>query len=370
MDTFQDIAHHICVESAYCVSHPEYGREEISFQVIDRFQKLPPDLQNQYLSLQLRNFLYNIYYTGIYRIDSAIYGSSGSSPNAVIDHTSFSSLLKNNTAQGLNLKFYQQLHDNNCGTGYFDPGWLVVQQDQDEDLIVQKQGLTLHIRDISDATVRLPDLSPLAQAIGQERIGMPVAIRLPRNQVEPGYYIAVGNAGPIAQSQLTNANPAVSLFFNLYPEGAIVVMHHLTKQLNTLNIPFTFKVLYDPLDYRYYNSGMLTLEKCHYLTIQPIVRTIYATYQTQFGIAAPGFTKQLAPGLALAEEPESNQEGFGSHRCQLIADALIEAWQQSDQAPEARLAYIQRAFSSSGIDLNCPYLNPNSEDIYSNLVIH
>lgn len=76
---------------------------------------------------------------------------------------------------------------------------------------------------------------------------------------------------------------------------------------------------------------------------------------------------QLAPGLGLAEEPNQKfavQESFGINRCQIVANGLLEAWQQGDDSPKVRMQTILGQFSRLGIDLQRPYVNANSEDIY------
>jgi hypothetical protein len=78
----------------------------------------------------------------------------------------------------------------------------------------------------------------------------------------------------------------------------------------------------------------------------------------------------IAPGLAIAEEPDCQLvglESFGMNRCQIVANALLEAWQQGDESPEARMTLIFQHFSRVGIELQRPYLNANSEDIYTPL---
>jgi hypothetical protein len=78
----------------------------------------------------------------------------------------------------------------------------------------------------------------------------------------------------------------------------------------------------------------------------------------------------LAPGLGLAEKPEQEflfPEGFGLNRCQIVANALLEAHKNGDQSKEARMKYILKHFEHFKIDLERPYLNPNSEDIYTPL---
>lgn len=79
---------------------------------------------------------------------------------------------------------------------------------------------------------------------------------------------------------------------------------------------------------------------------------------------------QLAPGLALAEEPEqkfAEKESFGMNRCQIIANGLLEAWYQDKNLPDEKMQCIFEQFSLSGIDTNHTYLNAGSEDIYLKL---
>ena len=84
----------------------------------------------------------------------------------------------------------------------------------------------------------------------------------------------------------------------------------------------------------------------------------------------PLFTKQLAPGLGLAEEPDYKfgpQESFGRNRCQIIANGLMEAWHKGDELPYSRMDAIVQHFSLLGIDWRRAYLNASSEDIYTPL---
>lgn len=90
-------------------------------------------------------------------------------------------------------------------------------------------------------------------------------------------------------------------------------MRGLTRSLNDLNIPFSFKVLYNPADYKRYDSGVLYFERSHYPIVRQVLQTVYLENQTHFQSQFPLFTKQLAPGLAVAEEPNRKftaQESF------------------------------------------------------------
>jgi hypothetical protein len=340
----QEIANKIEIKANFLICHPDYHSLEIPTEMRNRLDNLPATLQKKYLSLQLRTFIYGIYYNGSMIKDLTI---DQKRRNLPLD-------LENNTFLGIDLDFYEQLHQSNNGEGYFDSGWLILAEEHKNSLVVFKNGLRLHIqRDIH--------LQPQTK---NAQIGDNVAVLMPKNLLQNGFYMAVGNAG--YQNNDSTAE-TVRIYFNLTPQGSIQVMESLTYSLNEIYIPFTFKVLYNPSDYERYDSGVLYFNKSHYQKIKPILLTIYQQYQEQFKPEIPLFTLQLASGLGLAEEPKqkfASQESFGMNRCQLVANGLLDAWETGDNSSAIRMEKILQQFSLLGLDWQRPYLNPNSEDIY------
>lgn len=350
LDSLQDIVNKVKIQSNFCISHSAYKPLELPSEAVVRFQRIPLDLQNKYLSLQLQSFLYGIYYNGSMRTALA--------PDASSDDLALHQNLENNTLLGVDLNFYDRLHKSNSGEGYFDPGWSVLRQESDGSLAVTKGGLTLHIE-------RDRHLQPSERSAS---VSDSVSIRMPRNLVQNGFYMAVSNAG------LDTHPHTVRIYFNLSPEGAVAVMGNLTRQLNEIKIPFTFKVLYNPSDYERYDSGVLYFERSNYEAVRQVLTSVYAETRclrraspTYFRTQVPLFTKLLAPGLALAEEPDckfATQESFGMNRCQIVANGLLEARATGDESPESRMVFIHKHFSLLEIDWQRAYLNANSEDIY------
>lgn len=348
----EDIANKIQIQSNFCIYHPDYKPMELPTEAVERFGQLPLELQMKYRSLQLQSFLYGTYY-------------NGSLPKAIAGHADSDELLldqnlENNTYLGVDLAFYDRLHQSNIGVGYFDPGWTVIRQEGDDKLVVTKNGLTLHIE-------RQKHLQPEAQSAV---VGDLVAIKLPRNRVQSGFYMAVGNGGHKSRSSSDRYTGIVRIYFNLTPDGAVAVMADLTRRLNDIALPFSFKALYNPSNYRRYDCAVLYFEKSNYEVVRPILEAVYQEQKTHFQPQVPLFTKLLAPGLALAEEPShkfAELESFGMNRCLIVANALLEAWQQRDESTEARMNRIYNHFYLLRIDLQCPYLNATSEDIYTPL---
>ena len=352
LDSLQDIATKVQIHSNFGVSHPDYKPLELPAEAVVRFQRLPLELQQQYRSVQLQSFLYGIYYNGSLRKALAPEADS----TGLAPHQN----LENNTYMGVDLEFYDRLHESNCGEGYFESGWSVVKQEEDGSLAVKKGGLTLHI----DRERHLP--------LDQQsvNVGDTVTIRKPRNLVQNGFYMAVGNQGSDGRGKSEGNSAIARVYFNLSPEGALAVMNDLTRQLNEIAIPFSFKALYNPSEYERYDSAVLYFDKTNYEAVRQVLQIIYTENQTHFQMEVPLFTKLLAPGLALAEEPDhkfATKESFGTHRCQIVARGLLDAWQNGDDSPEGRIASILQNFSLLGIDLKRTYLNAKSEDIYTPL---
>lgn len=346
----EDIATKIEFQSNFGIRHPNYKSSELPDEVVTRFQQLPSQLQYKILQSNLNNFLYYIYYNGALR--NILVRDAEEIDTTILDN------LENNTFLGVDVDFYDRLHSANSGKGYFDDGWQVVREESDGTLAVKRGELTLYIK-------RDRHLHPTQV---NATIADVVAIKMPSNLTQNGFYLAVGNLGQYSSIYQGHDRQLVRIYFNLSPEGAVAVMASLTRQLNEIPIPFTFKALYNPAGYDRYDTAVLYIEKGYYSNIWPVLQSVYAEHQFHFGEEVPLFTKLLAPGLALAEEPNSrfsDKESFGLNRCRIVTNGLLEAWQQGNESAENRMRLIFKHFAIQGLELQRSYLNPGSEDIYT-----
>ncbi len=347
-----DIASNVQIESNFCIHHAHYQPFALPNKVADRFGQTSAVLQHKYLTLLLRNFLYGIYYNGSLQKVLAVNGNIAQSP--------LHKNLENDSSVGIDWDFYQQLHQHNHGIGYYDPSWQVLRLEPDGSMAVTKGGLTLYVEPDCHLKSSKKALKP----------GELIAIWMPKNRLHNGCYLAVSNIGQERQSNPDNGLGVGRIYFNFNPDGAIAVMDSLTKQLNAMGIPFSFQVLYNPLVYQRYDAGILYFESHDYRVIHKILQTIYLEHQSHFQPEIPLFTKFLAPGLGLAEEPSQKfapQESFGMNRCQIVANALLESWEKGKNAIEEKMRIIDQHFEEHSIDVLHPYLNPGSEDIYNPL---
>jgi hypothetical protein len=344
-----DIANNIQIESNFCIRHPKYQPFALPTKVADRFQLSSQTLQHKYLTLLLRNFLHGIYYSGSWQTTLAI---NNNKSNYLQHHN-----LENNSIFEIDSEFYERLHASNHGQGYYDTDWQVLRKEPDGSLAVTKGGLTLYIE-------RTYHLEPKMQS---PQVGEFVSIWMPKNQLQNGFYVALSNVRQDLYDTPDSDLGTGRIYFNLTPSGAIALMDNLTQQLNAAAIPFSFQVLHNPSAYGRYDSGVLYFERDDYLALRKILQAVYAEYQSYFHKEVPLFTKFLAPGVSLAEEPTQKfvaQESFGMNRCQIVANALLDAWQKGKNSASERLRTIRQHFARLGIDLQRPYLNPSSDDIY------
>jgi hypothetical protein len=277
---FKDIASNIQIQSDFCILHPNYQPWQLEADKVASLQRLPMEVQHKYLNMQLRNFIYGVYF-------------SGNIKTIALEDLPSLEYLENNTTGSFDLELYTSLHESNCGQGYFDPGWDVLREESNGLLAVQKNELTIHIER------KQMQLAEQSACVGH-RISLP----MPSNLVTKGCYLAVGNAG-ISNYDSDNPSQMVDIYFNFSPVGAIALMKSLTQQLNAMLIPFSFRAPYNADDYNRCDCGVLHIESHNYQAVWQVLQNVYSESKSHFQADVPLFTKSLAPGIGLAEEPST-----------------------------------------------------------------
>jgi hypothetical protein len=244
--------------------------------------------------------------------------------------------------------FVAALSTANAGRGGWEPGWEVRAVAGDV-VTLRRGGLTI----TAHTSVCDPgdDLAP----------GQVVALHIPKELLasSPGFYMAVGDTGSLDE----RAGPLVRFYWHLTAEAAVPFLAAATAALNGAGVPFRLKVDNDPGGYVRCDSGVLYVFKRDYERVAAVVRAVYPQVARGLRPATPVFTKRLAPGLGLAEDPGS-KDSFGQHRCRLLGDGLIRAAEAGQRSLPARLAAIAARFAEDGISLDAPFLNPGATDIY------
>lgn len=247
--------------------------------------------------------------------------------------------------------FVQALSAANAGTGARDPGWTVTGEDGGA-LVVARGGLSLWV---APADVRPLDGATVAP-------GAAVGVLMPKEllRLSPGFYMALGDA----EFPVDGSAPVLRFYWNLRSDGAVALIGHLTRRLNAEGLAFRLKVVSDPERYSRCDAGVLYVLRSDYEQVARVVTTVYRAVAASLRPATPALTKQLAPGLALAEDPSDQLTSFGMSRCQLLAEAITRAAQRGARDPAQRLQAVDERFAEAGMTLDAPYLNAGSGDGY------
>ncbi len=119
--TFLQIASQIEIESKFSIYHLDYQPFSLPALMAETLEKSSTALQDKYLTLLLRNFLYGIYYNNSLQ---SVLAANTTNPNLLLHQD-----LENNCVFEIDWQFYNKLHQHNHGTGYLDAGWRVLRQE-------------------------------------------------------------------------------------------------------------------------------------------------------------------------------------------------------------------------------------------------
>jgi hypothetical protein len=249
--------------------------------------------------------------------------------------------------------FVAALSTANTGRGTWEPRWLVGDVDDDGRVAVTKDGLTFWVRPTG---LRSRGDRVVAGEYCRVRIAKEI------RGLMPGFYIAIGDSEEDDQRDVSE--PLVRLYWHLTAGAAIDYIAAATANLNAAGVPFRTKVVNDPAFYQRADAGVVYFTRRHFGRARDALVATYETIQGSLRPDVPLFTKRLAPGLGLAEDP-GNGLSFGQHRCRLAARALWSAFEKGETGREALAAALIDSFGNAGLEPLCPYLEPGSTDVYS-----
>lgn len=170
--------------------------------------------------------------------------------------------------------------------------------------------------------------------------------------LQPGYYYCFGEEVHDEFDDFAK----VRFYFNIEPDDGPPLVEYLSRQLNRFQVPFQLKCPSSPDNYDRTDAAVLYLSSRWYQIAVQFVEDLARTTLPHLPPHVPLFTRQLWPGIGFAEDPEDHRS-FGEHRCRLVAEAIIAAWQQSDTPPDdVLLQMLRHRFAEAGISLDRPWL--------------
>ena len=248
--------------------------------------------------------------------------------------------------------FVAALSAANQGRGTWEPHWRIGEVDEDGRVAVTKDELTFWV-----------DPSGLRPRDGRLAPGEWCRVRVAKELrgLMPGFYMAIGD--PDEDDRRDDDEPLVRLYWHLTPAVAVSYMAEATTHLNAAGVPFRTKVVNDPSAYQRADAGVLYFGRRHYDRIRGAIARVFQAVRDGLRPEVPLFTKRLAPGLGLAEDPR-NGMSFGQHRCHLVAHALWRAFERGAATREARAESLASTYREAGLDPLRPYLEPHAPDVY------
>ena len=247
------------------------------------------------------------------------------------------------------IEFARRLAAANAGRERWDRGWIIHQFGPSGQAFVRKG---------DRERVAVPGAFIFDSAPGMTpQIGSSVSVRAPSEtyEAQPGYYFAFGET----LDELADNLSLTRLYFHCRAEDAVSLISELTAALNRFQTPFQLKTPTAPALYGRTDAAVLYVGTRYF----PITARIVAFVREKIRLEAttPLFTKTLWPGVAAAVEPGTG-ESFGSHRCRLTAEGIVEAWRRGEQGASARYAATEARFIAAGLDLKRPWLGPGGVD--------
>lgn len=182
------------------------------------------------------------------------------------------------------------------------------------------------------------------------RPGVHVTLWRPRESatLQPGFYFVFGEAGFEEDAAL------LRVYWNVTPAGAPALTRVVAGTLNRWGVPFRYKCLGRRSLYPRTDAAVLYVARRAWPLVRELVAEAHASVAGELGADVPLFSRPLARGMGLAEDP-GNGESFGVHRCRLLAQGLWDAWRAGRRGTRERLQAVRESFERGGVTLDEPW---------------
>jgi hypothetical protein len=165
----------------------------------------------------------------------------------------------------------------------------------------------------------------------------------------PAFVVAAGSPAP----------DAASCFLHLTPGTAPEVFARLLVALDGYGLAFRAELAGDPAACVRADTATVTVRRSDVATVARAARRLQQRSPFALVASVPAFTRQLAPGVSVADEPGHGLT-FGRHRCRLVASGLVAAGHGAGTA--ARREAVLRTLTDAGLDPAALHLNPGNPE--------
>jgi hypothetical protein len=172
-------------------------------------------------------------------------------------------------------------------------------------------------------------------------------------RIEDGAPVFAVTAGDL------DGRPTASCFLDLAPAIAPEVFGRLVTALDGYGLGFRAELRGDPGVPERTGSVVVTVARSDAAALARVALRMRQRSPFAFGRSVPAFTRPLAPGIAIADEPGTGTD-FGRHRCRLVAAGLVGA--DPGAGPGERRAAVLRALTDASLDPAALHLNPGNPE--------
>lgn len=150
-----------------------------------------------------------------------------------------------------------------------------------------------------------------------------------------------------------------SCFLHLQAGTAPEVFARLLIALDGYGLGFLAELAGDPAACHRTDTATVTVRRSDAAAVARVARRLQQRSPFALAASVPAFTRQLAPGIALADEP-GHGTSFGRHRCRLVAAGIVAAGHSAGSA--GRRESVLRTLTAAGLDPAALHLNPGSRE--------
>jgi hypothetical protein len=159
----------------------------------------------------------------------------------------------------------------------------------------------------------------------------------------------------------TPAGDTASCFLHLQPGTAPEVFARLVSALDGYGVGFRAELAGDPASCVRTDTAVVTVDRSDASALARLALRVHQRSPFALAPAVPAFTRRLAPGIALADEPGPGPgTTFGRHRCRLVAAGLVAAGPGA--GPAGRRAAVLELLARAGLDPAALHLNPGNPE--------
>ena len=249
--------------------------------------------------------------------------------------------------------FVQHLSSGNQSQSHWDAGWTIYGLGANGQIFIQKGERQRSANPGEFIMSGPPGMSPMVGAV------VSILVQREANGMQPGMYFAFSDT----LSDVWDEFALLRYYFHSTAEAAPDLMRYLTSSLNKYEVPFRLKGLVDPATYTRTDAVVLYVAKRYFHITARIILSLPSSVDAGLRESVPLFSKKMRRGVGLAEEPNTG-ESFGMHRCRLTAEGMVDAWYSGNQTAAGRMQAIGSRFALNNLNLEKPYLNPGSEDLF------